>query len=161
MIRIEDAVIEKLVILMEMARDTQFAIGDQILEQVELHKNKSEVISYLASQLNVSASTLYDYCRVSEVWKPEMREVYQSLDWTIYRNANPNDPDDIELLNKAIDEGWNATKFKEEKYPAMKDPTQIIGKLTAIIERNISKFTDKQQRELSYIMNRLKNLIDA
>ncbi len=45
------------------------------------------------------------------------------MDWSFYRNADPNDPRDIELLNQAIDEGWNVTTFKDIKYPA-------IGSLT-------------------------------
>lgn len=158
---IADEVVQRFVYLMEMTRDAQFAIGDELIEQVKLHGGKkSEVINYLAGHLQVSASTLYDYMRVSERWSPAMREVYQTLDWTIYRNADPANPEDIELLNKAVDEGWNATKFKEEKFPAMKDIRTIIERVKSIISRNLHQFKPSTQAELDYILARLERILE-
>lgn len=158
MVVIADEVVNRLIYLMEMARDVQFEIGDELIRLVDIHGSKAEVISYLAGQLNVSASVLYDYYRVAEKWSPAMREIYQSLDWTIYRNSDPSDPDDVELLDQAIDEGWNATKFKEEKYPSMKDPMVVLGKIKALIKRNFNRFPRAIQVELSAIMNRLEQI---
>ena len=61
--------------------------------------------------------------------------MYQALDWTIYRNADPNDPEDRALLDKCVDEGWNSTKFKEEKYPALRNPNTIVGRMIAMGKR--------------------------
>lgn len=155
MLRISDEVINRLSTLLEIARDTQFAIGDEIIRQVEIHNNRSEVISYLASQLNVSASTLYDYYRIAERWSPAMREIYQSLDWTMYRNSDPNNTDDIRLLDRAIDEGWTSTRFKEEKFGYQNDPKSVIGKVRAIITRHRNSFPRAEQGELDEITRRL------
>ena len=74
--------------------------------------------------------------------------MYQALDWTIYRNADPNDPENRALLDKCIDEGWSSVKFREEKYPALKDPNTIIGKMIALGKRIYEQDTlDIEQRE--------------
>ena len=161
MVVISDEVVDRIVYLMEMSRDAQFAVGDEIISQIKLYGGKKgEVINYLAGKLNISASTLYDYCRIAERWSPEMRLTYQTLDWTIYRNANPNNPDDLELIKRAIDEGWNATKFKEEKYPAMQDISIIVGRIKALINRNLKRFKPSIQKELKGILNRLDTLME-
>ena len=156
-VKLSDEVLTEFIQLFEMARDTQFEIGDRLIEQVNLHGNKAGVINEIASQLNVSASVLYDYYRTAEKWSPAMREIYQSLDWTIYRNADPNE--DAELLDKAIDEGWNATKFKEEKYPAMKDPTNIYSRVAAILSRYKKNWKPEVRTEIEKILLRLEELL--
>ena len=120
--------------LFEDVRDRQFAIGDLLNDLIEIHDvGKAKLINYLAGTLRVSASTLYDYSRVSETWTPEHREIYQSLDWTIYRNTNPTDPNDVELLEMCIDEGWNASKLKSAKYPQSEE--DLTNSLLAFVKR--------------------------
>ena len=47
-----------------------------------------------------------------------------------------------------MDNGWNASKFREEKYPALKDPNTIIGKMIALGKRIYEQDTlDIEQRE--------------
>ncbi len=86
-----------------------------------------------------------------------MRQIYQSLDWTVYRNSDPSV--DSELLDRAIDEGWNATRFKAEKYPALKDPRTAFERIRAIITRHKRDYDDKTQRELETILLRLERLL--
>jgi len=114
---LSDDVVKTFIRLFEEVRDKQFLIGDALNDLIAAHGNKAQVINYLAGALNVSASTLYDYSRVAETWTLVHRETYQALDWTIYRNTDPNEPADIELLEMCIDEGWNASKLKSAKYP--------------------------------------------
>lgn len=149
-VRIEDEVIERLIGYLEVARDAQFAVGDEILEQVRLHGTKAEVINYLAGQLQVSPSTLYDYCRISERWTPYWREVYQHLDWTIYRNADPEDTDDRKLLDRAVDEQWTSTKFKEEKFTYYNDLNSVFDKLTRILLRVRKNVDDDKKRRIDH-----------
>lgn len=157
-VRLSDEVLSDFIQLFEMVRDNQFEIGDKLIELVEMHDgNKAGVINEVAGQLNVSASVLYDYYRVAEKWSPAMREIYQSLDWTIYRNADPNE--DIDLLDKAIDEGWNATKFKEEKYPALKDPKTILEKIKSMLIRNKQGWRPEIRSEIDSILDRLDKLL--
>lgn len=63
--------------------------------------------------------------------------------WTIYRNTDPNDPEDRELLDLCIDEGWNASRLKREKYPDTED--SLIQSLLNLTNRfKSSNFIDLQ-----------------
>lgn len=157
-LKLSESVITAFIELFEMSRDMQFAIGDKLIELVRTHGDKAEVIRQLSGELGVTPSVLYDYYRVSEKWTPDLREEYQSLDYTIYRNSDPEK--DRELLNKAIDEQWTATRFKEEKFVGMREPSYIVGKIEAIITRSRKYFDARGQRELDEILQRLKNLIE-
>lgn len=158
-IKLSDEVLTEFIQLFEMVRDTQFEIGDKLIEQAKLHGDKKGVINEVASQLNVSASVLYDYYRTAEKWSPAMREIYQNLDYTIYRNSDPNDPEDIELLDRAIDEGWNATTYKENKYPALKDPKTILEKIKSMLIRNKQEWRPEIRSEIDSILDRLEKLL--
>ena len=135
MVVIPDKIVDLLSAMFEDVRDKQFIIGDTLIEIVNATGDKGGTIAYLAGKLGVSASTLYDYYRIAKLWTPEYRAMYQALDWTIYRNADPNDPEDRALLDKCVDEGWNSTKFKEEKYPALRNPNTIVGRMIAMGKR--------------------------
>jgi len=145
---IPDKIVDWFLSAFEDVRDKQFLIGDQLIEIVKVTGDKSGTLAYLAGKLGVSASTLYDYYRIAKLWTPEYRAMYQALDWTIYRNADPNDPEDRALLDKCIDEGWSSVKFREEKYPALKDPSVIVGRMIALGKRIYEQDTlDIEQRE--------------
>ena len=135
MVVIPDKIVDLLSAMFEDVRDKQFIIGDTLIEIVNATGDKGGTIAYIAGRLGVSASTLYDYYRIAKLWTPEYRAMYQALDWTIYRNADPNDPEDRALLDKCVDEGWNSTKFKEEKYPALRNPNTIVGRMIAMGKR--------------------------
>ena len=148
MVVIPDKIVDWFASVFEDVRDKQFLIGDQLIEIIKVTGDKGGTIAYLAGKLGVSASTLYDYYRIAKLWTPEYRAMYQALDWTIYRNADPNDPEDRALLDRCVDNGWNASKFREEKYPALKDPNTIIGKMIALGKRIYEQDTlDIEQRE--------------
>jgi hypothetical protein len=145
---IPDKIVDWFLSAFEDVRDKQFLIGDQLIEIVKVTGDKSGTLAYLAGKLGISASTLYDYYRIAKLWTPEYRAMYQALDWTIYRNADPNDPEDRELLDLCVDNGWNASKFREEKYPALKYPNTIIGKMIALGRRIYQQDTlEIEQRE--------------
>ena len=158
-IRLSDDVLQEFIELFEMVRDNKFEIGDRLIELVKIYRDKAGVINELAGNLNVSASTLYDYYRIAEKWSLAMREIYQSLDWTMYRNADPNNPEDLELLDRAIDESWNSTTFKENKYPAMRDPKSIFEKVMSILSRNKKEWQPEIQLEIDSILERLEKLL--
>jgi len=148
MVVIPDKIVDLLSSMFEDVRDKQFIIGDTLIEIVNATGDKGGTIAYLAGRLGVSASTLYDYYRIAKLWTPEYRAMYQALDWTIYRNADPNDHEDRALLDLCVDNGWNASKFREEKYPALKDPSVIVGRMIALGKRIYEQDTlDIEQRE--------------
>jgi len=99
---------------------------------------KTELINYLAGALHISASTLYDYYRISKMWTKPLREQYQYLDWTFYRNTNPDNPEDLALLEQAIDEGWNVSRMKSEKY-GNTSPDGYIRSLISLCNKILEK----------------------
>lgn len=149
-ISLSDEVINVFVDLFEEVRDKQFAIGD-LLNQViaKTGAAKSEVINYLAGILNVSASTLYDYSRVAEIWTEEYRNEFRALDWTVYRNTDPSDPIDRQLLELCIDEGWNANRLKREKYPDSEEC--LTNSLLSLVNR-LKSSSFPRMRELGEII---------
>ena len=157
-ITISDEIVVEFIHMLEISRDVQFAIGDRLLEVIRMHGGKrAGVIAGLSGQLGISPSSLYDYCRISEKWPPALREEYQSLDWTIYRNADP--VADRDLLDRAVDEAWTATRFREEKYAGMQEPARILGRVESIIRRGM-RFIDKRwQADLDYILQKLRRII--
>lgn len=81
--------------------------------------------------------------------------MYQALDWTIYRNADPNDPED-RALDRCIDEQWSSATFVKNKYPALKDPNTIIGKMIALGKRIYEQDTlEIEQREAILLVIRI------
>lgn len=134
MIQISDEYIDKLIELFENIRDNQWAVGDMLVLLVDSNPDdRQDIMNYIAGKLAVSASTLYDYENTARRWSPDKRREYASLDWTIYRNSDPER--DKELLDQAIDENWNATTFKEKMFPALLDPAALIGKAIRMLEK--------------------------
>lgn len=145
---IPDQIVDWFAAAFEDIRDKQFLVGDELIEIVNVTRDKAGTLAYIAGKLGVSASTLYDYYRISKLWTPEYRAMYQALDWTIYRNADPNDPEDRALLDRCVDEQWSSATFKENKYPSLKDPNVIISRMIALGKRIYQQDTlEIEQRE--------------
>lgn len=134
MIQISDEYIDKLIELFENIRDNQWAVGDMLVLLVDSSPDqRQDIMNYVAGKLAVAPSTLYDYENTARRWSPDKRKEYATLDWTIYRNSDPEK--DKELLDQAIDENWNANTFKEKMYPALLDPATLIGKAIRMLEK--------------------------
>lgn len=134
MIQISDEYIDKLIELFENIRDNQWAVGDTLVLLVDSSPDdRQDIMNYVAGKLAVASATLYDYENTARRWSPEKRREYASLDWTIYRNSDPEK--DKELLDQAMDENWNATTFKEKMFPALLDPASLIGKAIRMLEK--------------------------
>ena len=134
MIQISDEYIDKLIELFENIRDNQWAVGDMLVLLVDSSPDqRQDIMNYVAGKLAVAPSTLYDYENTARRWSPDKRKEYATLDWTIYRNSDPEK--DKELLDQAIDENWNATTFKEKMFPALLDPAALIGKAIRMLEK--------------------------
>ena len=121
-LKISDDYINRLQDLIERVRDCQLEIGDILIELIELYEDREGVLKYISGILNYSYELLLEYENEARRWTADKRIEYPLMDWSFYRNADPNDPRDIALLNQAIDEGWNVTTFKEHKYPAIVQP---------------------------------------
>lgn len=133
-LQISDEYIDHLITLFENVRDNQFEIGDTLVLLVDSSpEQRSEIINYAASKLAVASSTLYDYENTARRWSLDKRREYASLDFTIYRNSDPTINKD--LLDQAIDEGWNATTFKEQMFPALTEPSNQIERVMRILQK--------------------------
>lgn len=138
MIQISDEYIDKLIELFENIRDNQWAVGDMLVLLVDSSPDqRQDIMNYVAGKLAVAPSTLYDYENTARRWSPDKRKEYATLDWTIYRNSDPEK--DKELLDQAIDENWNANTFKEKMYPALLDPATLIGKAIRMLEKTLEQ----------------------
>lgn len=161
-IKIADEILSRFIMLFEIARDTQFAIGDLLDEVIKMHEpeyTKQQVVNYIAGHLRVTPSTLYDYHRVAKLWTPDWREQYQNLDWTFYRIIDPTDPDDIELLEKALDEGWNVTALKEEKYPGLKSFDSLLGRIISLCRKALE--TEEITEYDKEVINKFLHQVEA
>lgn len=151
---ISDDVVDIVLNYLDNIRDSQFALGDLLVELVDLHGGyKAPVINYLAGKTNRAASTLYDYEAVARRWGKEYRDKYAGLDYTIYRNSDPII--DEKLLDRAVDENMNPTTFKEIKYPNLYEPTNVLR--TALIRLN--KIDLNGDVRLSQILRLLEDLL--
>lgn len=140
-VQISDEYIDKLIELFENIRDNQFEVGDTLVLLVDSSPDqRTEIMNYVAGKLAVSASTLYDYENTARRWTPEKRAEYASLDWTIYRNSDPEK--DKELLDQAIDEGWNASTFKEKMFPALVEPSNQLARVVRILQKTLKDAED-------------------
>lgn len=156
--RLSDEIVDNLIRMFENIRERQFEVGDYLIELVEtIGFDKSQLLNYLSGVLHIAASTLYDYYRISKAWTLELREQYQYLDWTFYRNTNPDNPEDIALLEQAIDEGWNVSRLKTEKYGKNAYENDFTY-LKTIMKRILEKSGDSASR--TAIIEQILSLIE-
>lgn len=156
-LKISDDYISRLQDLIERVRDCQLEIGDILIELIELYEDREGVLKYISGTLNYSYELLQEYENAARRWTADKRLEYPLMDWSFYRNADPNDPRDIALLNQAIDEGWNVTTFKEHKYPAIVQPYAMVGKALGVLQK--VELQDARLRgSLENICTRLENL---
>lgn len=158
-IQISDEVLAVFTELFENVRDNQFRIGDEVILLIDAHGCVAkEIIDPLAGALRVSPSSLYDYVRVSRTWTPELRAEYQAvLQWTVFRNSDPTD--DRELLEQAVEEGWNVGAFMDRKYPT--NPEDRLGKIIAWVNKLISSkdFDAYNEQRLIDIKRELSDIL--
>lgn len=156
-IKISDDYLNRIQELIERVRDSQLEIGDLLIELIELHNDREGVLKYIAGYLNYSYEMLQEYENAARRWTTDKRQEYPMMDWSFYRNADPYDPRDVELLNQAVDEGWNVTTFKEHKYPAITQPYALVGKALGVLYK--VEIQDARLKEnLDNICTRLENL---
>lgn len=127
-IQIEDAVVSQVIECWESSKNALLLMGRLILEQIQIHNlamkrnTRPDIIRYFMGVLKVEYAAIDDYVRVAERWSDDkLAEIGQEVPYTILRNTNPNNPDEMELCKTAMDQGWNATRFKMEKSAMVND----------------------------------------
>jgi hypothetical protein len=151
-IRIADKYIELAIVYLDQINEAKWALGDLLVALVDTYDGRRiEVLRYMASQCNVSCGRLDEYERASRRWLEPER--FDNLDWSIYRMARPEEHK--ELVEKAADEGWNTTTFREAVYPALIDPGNVLRKCRGTVERMVQSSKLKKP-----VLERVMLLID-
>lgn len=133
---IEEKVVNEVVECWTASRNALLIMGRLILKQIQMHdvklkrNTRPEIIRYFMGILKVQYEAIDDYIRTAERWTDErLAEVGDDIPYTILRNTNPENADEMELFRKAIDNGWNATRFKKEKSSMMNDSGEYVNPL--------------------------------
>ncbi len=164
-VAISDDILNRFIQLFEATVVNQFAIGDLLELTIATHEDvytKQEIVNYIAGHLRISPSTLYDYHRVAMLWTPDLRQQYQSLDWTFYRLTDPTDQQEMALLDQAIDDGWNATQYKKALYPKLTSPEAYMSKIAyscrqALEAEDLSEFYREAFERIMEIIGEITN----
>lgn len=112
---ISDDYVNAVVVLAEHLREEQFLLGDLLVEIVDNYEGrKVEVCKYLAGCTGLDWKTLASYESTSRRWSEDKRSEYQHLDYSIYRNTDPEV--DKDFLATVIDQNMSTKKALELKY---------------------------------------------
>ena len=161
-LKITEKVVSTIVDMIQVIAISKWSLGDLLVEIVDLHGtagySRSEVLYAICGETAITYTSLDEYERTSRRWATEDR--LPNVDWTIYRNAQP---EDFELIQQAADEGWNATRFKLEKYPAMQSPRNFVVKAIQVIRRiNTKNISDNSVLErIHAIVKELEQLLES
>jgi len=154
---ISDEYIDQILNLIMEIRDNKFAVGDLLVALVDAHDGRRyEVIRYVAGKINYEYYLLDEYERTARNWTKNKRN--PKLTWTHYRNAIPNQ--DEQLLDIAADKGLSATAFKEAKYPAIVRPIVLSRKMLSIVSKIELDFEDADDGEILAFRDQIDAVLD-
>jgi len=157
-IQLPDEVVDDFILLLERGREMRFEVGDRLIELVKRNVGRRvDIINYLAGKLQVSGKALYDYYRIAERWKPEYRDMYPTLEWTIVRNSDPIR--DKELLDKCVGEGWTYGRFMDERFPSRITQEHVLSRVYAILKRNMDRFDGEWQKKVQAILEMIEPIL--
>lgn len=114
---VPDEYVTQIIDLAQNITNNQFALGDLLIVLVDTFDGrKVEVCKYLQGATSLDWKTLADYETVARKWPEDKRLQFPQLAFSVFRATDPNDPDDMALLNRAVDEQLTASKVLDEKY---------------------------------------------
>jgi len=152
-LQIADKYIQLAITYLDQINQAQWALGDLLFALVNVHDGRRyEVLSYMTSQLNCPYHILDKYERTARRWHDKDRP--DNLPWTIFSIANPDKHQ--ALVNKAADENWNTTTFKEHINPI--NPLRVIKQVRAIVCRLIN--TGKLNSATLELVEVLNDMLD-
>lgn len=109
--------VDQIIYLEETITDSKFAIGDILVYLVDLYDGrKREVCEYLQGTTALEWKTLSDYETTARRWPPDLRQQYASMPFSVFRNLDPANKEDMELIDKAVDNQLTANKVLDLKY---------------------------------------------
>jgi rubrerythrin len=150
-LKISDESIIEVIACVENMRESMWRLGDVLVILVDQHEaigyERHDVLRAVAGETGCTYTFLDDHERTSRKWPKDLRSLAQ--DWSIYRNSSPKD---IKLVERAVDENWNVTRFLEEKSPENSTPFRMTAKIISIISR-IDQKSDTMPQEAREIIS--------
>lgn len=109
--------VDQIIYLEQSITENKFAVGDILVSLVDMYDGrKQEVCEYLQGATALEWKTLSDYETTARRWSPGLRLQYASMPWSVFRNLDPANEKDIELIDHAVDNQLTANKILDIKY---------------------------------------------
>lgn len=109
--------VDQIIYLEQSITENKFAVGDILVSLVDMYDGrKQEVCEYLQGATALEWKTLSDYETTARRWSPQLRLQYASMPWSVFRNLDPADEKDIELIDHAVDNQLTVNKILDIKY---------------------------------------------
>jgi len=109
--------VDQIIYLEQSITENKFAVGDILVSLVDMYDGrKQEVCEYLQGATALDWKTLSDYETTARRWPPDLRQQYASMPWSVFRNLDPTNDKDIELIDMAVDNQLTVNKILDIKY---------------------------------------------
>lgn len=132
---IADEYIDQIIYLAQGIAENKFAIGDLLVELVDNNDGrKQEVCEYLQGATGLEWKTLSDYETTSRRWTKELRAQYAQAPYSLMRNADPANPEDVAWLDNAVDNQMTARRALDIKYNRT-SPLYILKNVCVQLEK--------------------------
>lgn len=146
--------VDQIIYLEENIKENKFAIGDLLIDLVDNNEGrKQEVCEYLQGVTGLEWKTLSDYETTSRRWTRDLRMQYAQAPYSLFRNADPANPTDVQWLEDAIDNQLTARRALDIKYHRT-TPLYILRNVYGQLER-----LGEMDVEISKILQLIKEKI--
>lgn len=153
---IEQAVVDQIIYLEQSVTENKFAIGDILVALVDVYDGrKRDVCDYLQGATTLDWKTLSDYEATARRWPPDLRSQYAPLSFSIFRNMDPEDQDDLALMDSAVDNQLTTNKILDIKFNRSSpgyiirncikllmrlEPTEVLENIIELLENESNKY---------------------
>lgn len=168
-----DEVVQILVDAITDIRKRQWLIGDVMVkyldalaQDAEMQGKKlkrSDILREISQELKImfgqdmgkAYNLLDEYERIARRWQPEDR--CYNVDWSYYRNTDPENEDHRELLQDIADQQISKTEFMNRRYPKTATRKAVIGQVKGIIT-TFMKHANLPQEVQELIMEKITEI---
>lgn len=148
--------VDEIIYLHQDITNNKFKIGDILVLLVDTYSGrKQEVCNYLQGATGLEWKTLSDYETTARRWPEELRARYAMLDYSVFRNMNPENAQDIQLMDYAVDNQLTTTKVLDQKFNR-NTPKFIVRKALNIL----SKLDVSEDKELKMAIDILVSWLE-
>lgn len=146
--------VDQIIYLVQNITDNKFAIGDLLIDLVDNNDGrKQDVCEYLQGSTGLEWKTLSDYETTSRRWTRELRMQYAQAPYSLFRNADPAKPEDVQWMEDAIDNQMTARRALDLKY-GRTSVLYILKNVYGQIEK-----LGKEDKEIEDILTLIKKKI--